>query len=86
MSEARHNCRYHMTIIALHWLTLFLLVAVYALMEFKGIYEKGSAPREFDEDMALYAGFVGAACYCDALGGTNAFDTPTISPAPPFGN
>lgn len=32
--------------ISLHWLMLFLLVAVYATMELKSIYPKGSAPRE----------------------------------------
>lgn len=31
--------------IAFHWLMLLLIIAVYALMEFKGIYPKGSPGR-----------------------------------------
>jgi len=38
--------RFATPLIALHWLTLLLIAAVYALMEFKGIYPKGSAGRE----------------------------------------
>ncbi len=30
----------------LHWLSLFLIIAAYASMEFKGVFERGSAPRE----------------------------------------
>lgn len=33
---------YSSTLIALHWLTLLLLIAVYALIELRGIYPKGS--------------------------------------------
>ncbi len=32
--------------IGLHWLMLLLLVAVYATMELRGIFPKGSAPRD----------------------------------------
>lgn len=32
--------------ITLHWGMLLLLIAVYATMEFKGVFPKGSAPRE----------------------------------------
>ena len=38
--------RFAAGLIGLHWLTLLLIAAVYALMEFKGIYPKGSAGRE----------------------------------------
>jgi len=37
--------RYSSALIALHWLTLLLLIAVYALMELRGIYPRGSAAR-----------------------------------------
>ena len=83
MSKARHNCRYHMTIIALHWLTLFLLVAVYALMEFKGIYEKGSAPRELMKTWHFMLGLSVLLVTVMRLAARMLFDTPTISPAPP---
>lgn len=38
--------RYHVLSIAMHWLTLALLVAVYALILLREIYPKGSDPRE----------------------------------------
>lgn len=38
--------RYGAPLIALHWITLLLIAAVYALMEFKGIYPRGSAGRQ----------------------------------------
>lgn len=38
--------RYPRPLIALHWLTLLLLVAVYCLMEFRGAFPRGSEPRE----------------------------------------
>lgn len=38
--------RYHALIIAGHWLTLALLVAVYALILLRELYPKGSDPRE----------------------------------------
>ena len=41
----RHTVkRYSGALIALHWLTLLLLIAVYALIELRGIYPKGSGP------------------------------------------
>lgn len=41
-----HAPRYGTLTIALHWLMLLLLIAVYATMELRGYYPKGSAPRE----------------------------------------
>ena len=38
--------RYGRPLIALHWLTLVLLIAVYASMELRGYFERGSAVRE----------------------------------------
>ncbi|MFT5644665.1 MAG: hypothetical protein ACI83P_002224 [Janthinobacterium sp.] len=38
--------RYGAPAIALHWLMLLLLIAVYACMELRGIYPKGSALRD----------------------------------------
>lgn len=38
--------RYNSVSIALHWLMLILLVAVYAFIELREIYPKGSDPRE----------------------------------------
>ena len=38
--------RYHPLLIGAHWLTLVLLIAVYALIELRGIYPKGSAAHD----------------------------------------
>ncbi len=40
------NDRYASLIIGLHWLMAVLLVAVYACIELKGLFPKGSDPRE----------------------------------------
>lgn len=46
MPEALTPRRYSTPVIAIHWLTVLLVIAVYCLMEFKGIYAKGSPERE----------------------------------------
>lgn len=40
------GARYPAAVIAMHWLTLALLVAVYTLIELKGYFPKGSDTRE----------------------------------------
>jgi cytochrome b561 len=45
MKFRNDNDRYGSGLIALHWLTLWLLVAVYALIELRGIFPRGSAGR-----------------------------------------
>ncbi|WEN15662.1 cytochrome b [Rhodanobacter sp. AS-Z3] len=45
--NANHNSeRYHTLSMAAHWLTLALLIAVYALIELRGIYPKGTAAHD----------------------------------------
>jgi superoxide oxidase len=41
-----NNARYSSLVISLHWLIFLLMIAIYATMEFRGIFEKGSEPRE----------------------------------------
>ena len=41
------STKFNPIIIALHWFMLLLIVAVYVFMEFRGIFPKGSEPREF---------------------------------------
>jgi len=45
MEFRNSRSRYSMPMIGLHWLTLLLLVAVYACMELRGFTARGSAPR-----------------------------------------
>lgn len=38
--------RYHPSMVGIHWLTLALLIAVYALIELRGIFPKGSSAHD----------------------------------------
>jgi cytochrome b561 len=46
MSNAALARQYHPAIIWLHWIVFALMVASYVTMEFRGIFEKGTPPRE----------------------------------------
>ena len=46
MQPQSNSARYSTPSIILHWLMLLLLVAVYAAIELREIYPKGSVPRE----------------------------------------
>jgi cytochrome b561 len=48
--------RYGSTHIALHWLMALLMVAVYALIELREIYPKGSDPRELMKSLHFMLG------------------------------
>jgi len=43
MTSLQSTDRYHFLSIAVHWITLALLIAVYAFIELRGIFPKGSA-------------------------------------------
>lgn len=45
-----NSAKYRPSIIALHWLTLLLMVGVYACMELRGNYPRGSETREMLKD------------------------------------
>lgn len=75
--------RYHSLSVSLHWLTLLLLIAVYALMEWKGIFPKGSEPRE---TMKMWHFMLGLTVLCVTvlrLGARFLFTVPPITPTPP---
>ncbi len=46
MSDTTSNPHYHALSMTVHWLTLGLLIALYPLMEFRGIFPKGTAPHD----------------------------------------
>lgn len=48
--------RYSNMSIALHWLTLLLIIAVYCLMEFRDIFPRGSVGRELMKEGHFMAG------------------------------
>jgi cytochrome b561 len=45
MSDAKSTARYGAVSIGLHWLTLLLFVGVYATIELREVFPKGSVPR-----------------------------------------
>lgn len=46
MTQPKSSARYSTASITMHWLMLLLLVAVYACIELRELYPKGSDPRE----------------------------------------
>jgi len=83
-SQSLSSQRYHLSLIAFHWLTLFLLVAIYALMEFKGIYDKGSAPRELMKSWHFILGLTLLLVTVARLVARTTFPAPAITPTPPL--
>lgn len=50
------QARYPRALIGLHWLTLLLIVVVYVCMEFRGVFPRGSEPRELMKATHFSAG------------------------------
>lgn len=68
--------------IGLHWLMLLLLVAVYASMELRGLFPKGSAPREATKAMHYMLGLSVFALVWVRLVARWVYPTPAIQPMP----
>jgi cytochrome b561 len=75
--------RFPRGIVALHWLTLLLLVAIYATMELRGMFPRGSAPRETMKTAHYFLGMSVFALTWLRLGLRLAGRTPPITPRPP---
>ena len=69
--------------IALHWLMLLLITAVYATMEFKGIYPKGSAQRAAMANWHYMMGLSVFVLVCVRLSVRLSGGAPVVEPAPP---
>lgn len=69
--------------IALHWLMLVLLAAVYACMELRGYFPRGSAIREGMKTWHFMLGMAVLALVMVRLAARWAGPTPGIAPAPP---
>ena len=80
---AAQPSRYRPSLVALHWLTLVLLVAVYATMELRGMFPRGSAPRELMKSSHYFLGLSVFALTWVRLGLRASGGTPPITPAPP---
>ena len=83
MVTAAAPSRYHLLSVALHWLTLLLLVAVYALIELRGIYPKGSEARELMKHWHFMLGLLVFVLVLARLPARALFREPPITPAPP---
>lgn len=75
--------RYHPLLIGVHWLTLALLIAVYALIELRGIYPKGSAAHDLMKTWHFTLGLTVLALVLVRLPLRLAWRAPPITPAPP---
>jgi Cytochrome B561 len=83
MSTLAHG-RYPRGVIALHWLTLLLLVAVYATMELRGLFPRGSAERAAMKTAHYFLGMSVFVLTWLRLGLRIAGKTPPILPEPPL--
>ncbi len=75
--------RYHPLLIGAHWLTLVLLIAVYALIELREFYLKGSDPRELMKTWHFMLGLAVFGLVLIRLPLRLALHAPPIMPAPP---
>lgn len=78
----RSKNRYHALSIGAHWLTLALLVAVYALIELRGIFPKGTAAHEAMETWHFMLGLAVLGMVAVRLVLRLVFRAPPITPAP----
>ncbi len=83
MNPQSTSHRYHPLSIGAHWLTLALLIAVYALIELKGIFPKGSVPREAMKTWHSMLGLTVFGIVFVRLALHFASPTPSITPLPP---
>lgn len=81
--RAAKNARYGSVSILLHWLTLLLMVAIYALIEIHEMIPRGNPLRRATEDWHIYLGFVLLPIVLYRLYHARRHPAPPISPAPP---
>lgn len=75
--------RYHPLLIGAHWLTLLLLVAVYASIELHGLFPKGSDARELMKTWHSMLGLTVFGLVLVRLPLRLVLHAPPITPAPP---
>jgi cytochrome b561 len=82
MSWKNTQERYGSLTIAIHWLMLLLFVAVYAIIELREIYPKGSDPREAMKMWHFMLGMLVFALVWPRLAARFSGPTPAIRPEP----
>ncbi len=75
--------RYHLSSIALHWLMLALFIAVYASINLRELFEKGTAAREALKSLHFMLGMLMFALVWLRIAMRVKHPTPGIEPAPP---
>ncbi len=83
MIRKSNNDHYHALSITVHWLTLLLLVAVYALIELRGIYPKGTDAREAMKAWHFMLGLTVLGVVFARLVLRVIYPAPPIQPPPP---
>lgn len=83
MNYMNTRARYDLLSIAVHWLTLLLLIAVYALIELRDLYPKGSDPREAMKSWHSMLGLIVFTLVFVRMASRLVFRVPPITPAPP---
>ncbi len=76
--------RYHRISIALHWLMLALIVAVYACIELRELYPKDSDPREALKTWHFMLGLSVLALVTVRIGTRLVLPAPPVTPALPL--
>lgn len=75
--------RYHPLLISMHWLTLVLIAAVYALIELRGIFPKGSSAHDLMKTWHFMLGLTVFALALVRLLLRLVLGAPPITPVPP---
>lgn len=77
--------RYHITSVALHWAMLALFIAVYASINLRELFDKGSVPREGLKSLHFMLGLLMMALVVARIALRAKYPAPAIQPAPSAG-
>ena len=83
MTFKKISDRYHLASISLHWLMLVLFVAVYASIELRVLFEKGTPGRDNMKSLHFMLGLLMFALVWLRLAVRARFPAPLAQPAPP---
>jgi cytochrome b561 len=83
MNWRNSNERYGSVSVSLHWFMMLLLIAVYAFMELKGFFPKGSDTREAMKTWHYMLGLSVFLLVCLRMAAHMAGPVPRIEPNPP---
>lgn len=82
MSTTSTPTRYHPLSMGLHWLMLLLFIGVYASMELRGLFEKGTPLRDAFKSAHFMLGLLVLALVLGRIAVRLAFAAPAITPTP----